>query len=154
MAGAKTPRPLAKGMKAPWPPGVSGNPRGRPQGSRHRVTVALENLFDREGEVLSRRCIELAKDGDLVALRLALERILPARKDRPVAFPLPPIRSAAEAAAASAAILTAVSAGELTPAEGVEISKLVETYIKAAELSELEKRVERLEGRSVQVLEP
>jgi Family of unknown function (DUF5681) len=154
MAGAKTPRPLAKGMKAPWPPGVSGNPRGRPQGSRHRVTVALENLFDREGEVLSRRCIELAKDGDLQALRLCLERVLPTRKDRPVRFPLPPIASAAEAAQASAMILAAVGAGELTPAEGVEISKLVETYIKAAELSELERRVERLEGKQVSLLEP
>ena len=150
--GAKSPR--QRGLKAPWKPGQSGNPNGRPLGSRSKVTVMLENMFDAEGKALSRRCIELAKNGDLQALRLALERILPARRDRPVHFPLPPITSAAEAAAASAMVLQAVSSGQLTPDEGVAISKLVEVYIKAAETHALEVRVARLEGRAVQILEP
>ena len=69
--------------------GRSGNPRGRPLGSRNSATLAAEALLEGEAEKLTRKCIELAMDGDTVALRLCLERIYPARKDRPVTFPLP-----------------------------------------------------------------
>jgi len=40
---------------------------------------------------ITRKAIELAKRGDLVALRLCLERIVPPRRDRPVNFTLPEI---------------------------------------------------------------
>jgi hypothetical protein len=63
--GAKAPRPLAKGMKPPWKAGESGNPKGRPHGSRHAVSLAVESLLDGEAAVLTRKCIELAKGGDL-----------------------------------------------------------------------------------------
>ena len=70
-------------------PGESGNPNGRPPGSRNKTTLAVESLLDGEAENLTRKAIELAKDGDLTALRLCLERIAPPRKDRPVTFSLP-----------------------------------------------------------------
>jgi hypothetical protein len=44
-----------------------------------------------------------------------------------------------------AAILTAVSAGQITPGEATEVARLVETFIKALEASELTARIERLE---------
>jgi Family of unknown function (DUF5681) len=132
--------------------GESGNPAGRPPGARHKTTVALEALLDGQAQRLTQKAIEMGMAGDMVALRVCLDRILPPRKDRPVRFPLPPITSAAEAAEASARILAAVSAGQLSPSEGVEINRLVETYIKALEVSELENRVARLEGRSVTVI--
>ena len=44
----------------------------------------MEALLDNESDGLTRKAIELAKNGDLQALRLCLERILPPRKDRPV----------------------------------------------------------------------
>jgi len=77
--------------------GQSGNPSGRPRGARNKTTLAVEALLDGEAEVLTRKAIERAKDGDSVALRLCLERILPPRKDRPVSFALPKIESAADA---------------------------------------------------------
>jgi Family of unknown function (DUF5681) len=67
-------------------PGQSGNPNGRPPGSRNKSTLAVEALLDGEAEVLTRKAIELAKAGDLVALRLCLDRVCPPRKDRPVNF--------------------------------------------------------------------
>ena len=57
-----------------------GNP-GRPKGARHKTTLAIEALLDGEAEALTRKAIELAKAGDLVALRLCLDRICPPRKD-------------------------------------------------------------------------
>ena len=129
----------------PFQPGQSGNPSGRPKGSRNTTTLAVEALLDGEAETLTRKAIDLGKGGDLAALRLCLERIMPPRKDRPVTFEIPPIKDAAEAATAMAAILTAVSAGQITPGEATEVARLVETFVKALEASELTARIERLE---------
>jgi hypothetical protein len=128
-------------------PGQSGNPNGRPKGSRNAATLALESLLDGEAEALTRKAIEMAKDGDMQALRLCLDRILPPRKDRPVSIEMPPIESAADAKTASAALLAAVAAGSLTPSEAAEIAKLVDAYVKAIEMSEVLARLEKLEQR-------
>lgn len=125
-------------------PFAPGNP-GRPKGSRHKMVLAMEALLDGEGEVLTRKAIELAKDGDLVALRLCLDRILPVRKDRPVAFAMPALEKAADAAKAIATITEAVAASQLTPMEAADMSKLVETFTRALEATEFEVRLARLE---------
>jgi hypothetical protein len=79
----------------------------------------------------------------MAALRLCLDRILPPRKDRPVTFTLLPITRAQDAAKTVSAVLTAVAAGELTPADAGEISRLIEAYVKAFETAELAERLER-----------
>jgi hypothetical protein len=133
----------------PFKPGSSGNPNGRPKGTRNAAILAMEAMLDGESEALTRKAIELAKDGDMTALRLCLERILPPRKDRPVSFALPAINSAKDALAALSALLTAVSAGELTPSEASEAGKLIDGYVKATEINELAERLERLEKMMV-----
>ena len=55
-------------------PGQSGNPHGRPKGSRHKTTLAIEKLLDGEGEEITRKAIEKAKEGDMAAIRLRLDR--------------------------------------------------------------------------------
>ena len=128
--------------------GRSGNPRGRPLGSRNSATLAAEALLEGEAEKLTRKCIELAMDGDTVALRLCLERIYPARKDRPVTFPLPPITSPRDAADIAAAVAQAVAAGHVTPSEAAEIAKVVDVYVRAYQTAELDDRNVRLEQLS------
>jgi hypothetical protein len=127
----------------PFQKGQSGNPEGRPRGSRNATTIALETLLDGQAEALTQKAIDLALIGDIPALRLCLDRILPPRKDRPVT--LPPIQNAQDAAATVSAVLAAVATGELTPADAGEISKLIEAYVKAYETAELAQRLERLE---------
>jgi Family of unknown function (DUF5681) len=104
----------------PFQPGQSGNPAGKPKSTRNKTTMAVEALLAGEAETLTRKAIELAKAGDLAALRVCLDRIAPPRKDRPVLFELPPVASAADAAKAAAALLEAVAVGDLTPAEASE----------------------------------
>ncbi|HWN80221.1 MAG TPA: DUF5681 domain-containing protein [Bradyrhizobium sp.] len=74
--------------------GRSGNPKGRPKGSRNAATLACEALLDGQAEALTQKAIQMALDGDPVALRLCLDRLCPPRRDRPVSFPLPPITGA------------------------------------------------------------
>ena len=129
----------------PFKPGKSGNPEGRPKGSRNATTLALETLLDGQAHALTQKAIELALTGDMAALRLCIDRILPPRKDRPVTFDLPPIHNAAEAARTMSTVLTAVSTGQITPAEASDVGKLVESYVKAVEAADLSARIERLE---------
>jgi hypothetical protein len=102
-------------------------------------------LLDGEAEELTRLCIEKAKGGDMVALRLCLERILPARKDRPVTVDLPKVTAASDLIAATAALTQAVASGDLTPSEGADISRMVTSTARAIEVVELEDRIRKLE---------
>ena len=126
--------------------GQSGNPAGRPRGARNKTTLAIEALLDGEAETITRKAIELAKAGDISALRLCLDRIAPPRKDRPVSFDLPSIKSAADATQASAALVAAVASGELTPSEAAELGKLIESYVRALTASDFEARLNQLES--------
>jgi hypothetical protein len=121
--------------------GTSGNPSGRPKGSRNAATLACEALLDGQAEALTQKAIQMALDGDPVALRLCLDRIYPARKDRPVAFTLPPITSARDAADVMAGVTKAVATGHITPSEASEIAKLIDSYVKAYQTAELDERM-------------
>ena len=65
---------------------------GKPPGTRHRATRAVEALLDGEAEALTRKAVESALEGDTTAQRLCLEGIAPPRKDSPVSFPLPQVK--------------------------------------------------------------
>lgn len=122
-----------------------GNP-GKPLGSRHRATQAVEALLDGEAQTLSRKAVELALEGDTTALRLCLERIAPPRKDSPVTFDLPKMKSAGDAAKAAAAIIQAVAAGDLTPTQGAHVMGLVDGFRRVLEVTEIETRLNQLEA--------
>ena len=119
---------------------------GRPKGARNKKTLALEALLDGEAEALTRTAIEKALDGDGLALRLCLERIAPAPKDRPVAFSMPNIKSARDASEAASAVLAAVSEGDLTPIEAGRVMSLIDSLKRTLELTDIENRLAALEG--------
>ena len=126
--------------------GQSGNPNGRPKGARNKTTLAVEAMLDGEHEAITRKAIEMAKSGDISAIRICLDRLAPARKDRHIEFALPKMQKASDAAEAAAAIVAAVSVGELTPSEASELTKVVECYARTLQVSDFETRLERLEG--------
>ena len=120
---------------------------GKTLGARHRVTLAIEGLLEGEHEALTRKAIEKAMEGDMTALRLCLDRLAPARKDSPITFDLPPVQSALDAAGASAAVLTAVASGEVTPDEGGRVMALLVAHKGIVETCDLESRITALEGK-------
>jgi hypothetical protein len=125
--------------------GQSGNPSGKPKGCRNATTILFDELLKDNAKQLIEEAIEMAKDGDGPALRLCIERLAPVRKDRPVWFDLPEMKEARDAVNASAAIVAAVAAGDLTPSEAAELSKVVDGYARSLQTTEFEDRLSKLE---------
>ena len=122
--------------------GQSGNPAGRPPGSRNKATILAESMFQGEAEAIIRLAIDKAKQGDMTAIRLCLERVFPRLRDRATLFDLPPINGAPEALTAMTTIVAGVRGGDLTAAEGSDLSKLVDHYLRALEAKDFEHRLE------------
>jgi hypothetical protein len=141
-AAAKTGK---KQRGVPFKPGRSGNPNGRPAGSRNKATLAIESLLEGEAETLARKVVELAKEGDLPALRLCMDRLAPPRKDSPVAFDLPELRTVSDATRAMGALVKAVADGDLTPTEAAELTRMLQAFAKIVEVAEFEGRIQKLE---------
>ena len=118
----------------PFEKGESGNPAGRPRGSRNRATLLMESLLADDAEAIGRKAIEMAKQGDMAAIRLCMDRLAPAPKGEPVAFELPPLEKPADSVAAAAEIVAAVAAGELTP------------YVRAIATNAFDERLTKLEA--------
>ena len=131
----------------PFPKGRSGNPAGRPFGSRNKATMAAQALLSDEAEALTRKVVEAALAGDPTAMRLCIERILP--RDRAVKFALPPIKSAADVARAMGAVTAALADGLITPAEGQAIARVVTTFVETIEVSDFDRRLRMPEADQI-----
>jgi hypothetical protein len=101
-------------------------------------------LLEGEGERLTRKCIEMALEGDTTAMRLCLDRILP--KGRAVRLALP-MKSLADLDAATGAISAALAEGSLGLDEVTALTGLVEARRKVIETTELERRIAALEDK-------
>lgn len=130
-----------------WQRGVSGNPAGRPRGSRNRATILAQALLDSTADILTQKAIEKAMTGDSVSLRFCLARILAPRRGSPVELDLPPLDTQKELALAIAAVGRAVAAGEVTPAEAAELARLFATAMRAIEAREHEYIENRCKSR-------
>jgi hypothetical protein len=73
--------------------------------------------------------------------------IVPDAKDTAISISLPPVTGPADFTGAMNAVLSAVSAGELTPGEAKAVADLLEGARKAYETADLAERIATLEGR-------
>lgn len=142
-----TDEPLNNGRKTDGTFATGNGLGGKTPGARHRVTWAVEALLEGEHEALTRKAIDKALEGDGMALRLCLDRIAPPRKDAPITFDLPPIKTAEDAISASSALLGAVAQGEVTPDEAGRVMSLLSGHRQLVETADLEARIAALEGK-------
>lgn len=70
-------------QKTQFPKGVSGNPKGRPPGSKNKNTLLKRNIEteiieDAKQDVLAvfRKAIELAKEGDTSMIKLVTDKFI------------------------------------------------------------------------------
>ncbi len=127
-------------------PFEAGNP-GRPKGARHRTTLAIEALLEGQHAKLTQKVIDKALEGDVTALKLCLDRLVPMRRDAPISFELPKVSTVADTVVASSAVLAAVAAGEVTPDEGGRVMALLSAHRGIVETGHLESRIAALEAR-------
>lgn len=124
----------------PFEKGVSGNPAGRQKGSRNVATRAAEALLDGESEALTRKVIEMALAGDIAALRLCFDRVLPPRRQRPIQFDMPTLETNDDAMEAIGLISEGVAEGELSESEAKVLTDLVSSFTKLLSHTEKEGR--------------
>src|SRR5262249_8905264 len=119
----------------PFTPGVSGNPGGKRPGCRNRAGILLDAINDDDLQAIVAKLVTQAKAGDMTAIKILLDRLVPPPRARAVTLDLPSLADGygKSKAAALVAVLEAVSAGQIDPTEGEVIAGLVETTAKAAQ---------------------
>lgn len=138
---------VTKQRGRPFRPGQSGNPRGKPKGSRHATTVLAEQLLSSDIEAVVAKVVKKAKGGDMAAARLILDRVVPARRGRAVRFSLPPVRAPSDVVSALAAVTAAVGCGEISSDEALQLSTVIEVAHRAIEAVDHESRLAAIEER-------
>jgi len=83
-----------------------------------------------------------------MAMKLCIERILPPCRERTVKFALPPIESPSDIAAAMKAVTSALANGAITPGEAERIASVVDTFVRALDASDFDRRLQELEDSS------
>lgn len=132
-----------KGQKG-FTKGVSGNPKGRPKGSRNKAGLLVQNLIDGKSEEIALALIKRAVKGDFPAVKFCLERLLPPQRSRPITVALPNIESAEDIRNAIDKIWAALSDGELTLDEATSLKDFINAKREAIETGELASELERL----------
>jgi hypothetical protein len=61
-------------------PGQSGNPKGRPKGSKNKNKALAEGLIGNNASKIVKKVIEMALAGDQACLKMCMDRIIPAQR--------------------------------------------------------------------------
>lgn len=133
-----------KARGRPFPPGQSGNIKGRPPGAG-RIAKLREDIAADLPEIIA-ALTSAAKSGDVGAARVLVERVLPAVKPVELAVPVA-LPAAGSLTEQGRTVLAAVAAGELAPAQGAALLGAIGQLARIAEVDELAQRIAALEAR-------
>jgi hypothetical protein len=128
--------------------------RGRPKGSRNRVTAPVKKLLDEFGPHLARKLVAMGLEGNPQALRICMERLMPAPRDASVAIKLPKIKSVEDVAAAAEQVIRGVGKGILSPSESARIMQVLESQVRVIESAGIEQRLQKLEEYFASIQKP
>ena len=119
---------------------------GRQPGSRNKSTIELDGLAAHGTEKLIGVVQGLAEDGDMRAASILLARTWPQRRSRPVTLDLPAVDTVGGLVQAQAALVAAMSRGEVTPDEAAAVGNVLETQRRVLETHDHERRIRELEA--------
>jgi hypothetical protein len=131
--------------KGQFKKGTSGNPAGRPRGSRNEAMLVYEQMLREAGPRLLAKQIELGLDGNVQALRDSLGPVFSALKKPPVEFSLQPIESAADLPRAFRELTIAATEGRLPIPEAEKMANFLKIQAEVLKTVDLEQRVREIE---------
>jgi len=134
---------MGKPRGRPFEPGNNFG-RGRPKGSGNRKPA--NHLVDDYSEHLLRKCVALAMEGNMQAMRMCIDLINPARRAACVKVNLPQIETVQDVNQAAEKVTRAIRRGDLSPSEGQTLINVLEGRSRLIEKLELEGRIATLEN--------
>lgn len=134
----------------PGRPFAPGNQfgQGRPKGSRNKGQSAEQELLEQHAVNITKRCIAEALKGEKTALRLCMERLLPARRANYIRMSLPAIDTLQDLERAAEKVLQGIGRGKMRLEEGEPLMRMLESRSRLIATAELEQRLEKLEAAS------
>lgn len=129
-----------------WVKGQSGNPSGKPPGTSK--IAQYRRMIEGKAPDLVETCIRLALSGDTVAMRLCIERLVPAFKavNPPVILPR---AGDGDIEVQAGYILDSLLSGGLAPDLALKILQGLQVHYALTELKDLAARIARLEETKV-----
>ncbi len=127
-------------------PGESGNPDGRPKGSRDKRTQYRE-LFEPHADDLIQKAIDLALAGDTTCLKMCIDRLVSPFRAKNATVTLDDIEGTLTEKGEK--IINAMGKGELSPSDASSMLTALAAQVRIVEIDELEKRVLKLEAKNV-----
>ena len=104
----------------------------------------MQEQLNRRAGALICKALDLAESGDVAALRLCIERILPTRKERPVSFNLPAVRLATDAEKLMGAVIEAMACGNLTPSQAAQMARPIDAFVRTSIAAGIERDLAEL----------
>jgi hypothetical protein len=129
--------------KGKWLPGQSANPAGKPKGG----VTDLRRQLSEHGEALASKLIDMALAGDVAALKICFDKLVPSLK--PVShkserITLPPGANLSEKAMT---VIEAAGLGKLDTSEAATLISGLAACARIIETDELVKRIQLLEEK-------
>lgn len=122
----------SRGPGRPFPRGESGNPTGRPKGTKNLNKLLMEKLEDRADEIIE-TLIERALKGDNGAMKIISDRVMPVQRGTFVDFDLPKRLpdGSLDMVRVQESLLEAVASGKITPHDAASISVIFDRIVSA-----------------------
>lgn len=123
-------------MDTKFKPGVSGNPNGRPKGAGDK-RLQYRELLNSRGEQLIDTLVNLALGGDMSAMKLCIERLVPPLKSELVTITLPEEINYESVFKVGEEVLRSLGRQNITLDEAQGMFKIIERQINMLETREL-----------------
>ena len=117
----------------------AGRKKGSGQAAHYR------EMLEPYAEELIQRVVGLAKEGDMPALKLCLDRLCAPLRPTDRLITIENMEDAKELSDKGELILTTVANGEITPSEASNLMNAISSQARIIEVDELERRVAELE---------
>jgi hypothetical protein len=122
--------PVGRGANGQFLKGASGNPAGRPKGSRNWATLLMEAVREGDAAEIVDDAVAKAKAGNVTLQKCFIMKLFPTPRHPAIQLEVPAGQEADPRALVRAA-LRAMAAGEITPEEALLAARALE---KAAKL--------------------